>query len=54
MGLLSLTKIIVILDENVNVHNLNEVLWRISNNTDPIRDSFFLKGPLDALEKLHL
>ncbi len=50
MGLLSLTKIIVILDENVNVHNLNEVLWRISNNTDPIRDSFFLKGPLDALE----
>ncbi len=50
MGLLSLTKIIVILDENVDVHNLNEVMWRIGNNTDPIRDSFVLKGPLDALE----
>ncbi|GMT43330.1 MAG TPA: menaquinone biosynthesis decarboxylase [Deltaproteobacteria bacterium] len=50
MGMLSLTKMIVVLDEDVDIHNINEVIWRIGNNSDPVRDSFFLKGPLDALE----
>ncbi len=50
MGMLSLTKMIVILDEDVDIHNIDEVIWRIGNNTDPVRDTFFLKGPLDALE----
>ena len=50
LGLLSLTKIIVVVDEHVDVHNLSEVLWRLTNNIDPKRDFVMVDGPLDALD----
>jgi 4-hydroxy-3-polyprenylbenzoate decarboxylase len=49
MGQASFTKIIVVVDENVDVQNMGEVLWRIGNNIDPKRDVCFVEGPVDVL-----
>jgi len=48
--LLSLAKYIWIVDEDVNVHNLDEVLFHVLSNTDPNRDLIITEGPLDALD----
>lgn len=50
MGQMSFTKIILIMDKDVNIHNPSEVIWRIGNNVDPKRDIVILEGPLDMLE----
>jgi len=50
MGQMMFTKIIVVVDKDVNVQNVDEVLWRVGNNVDPRRDITFVDGPLDALE----
>lgn len=50
LGQMMFTKIIVIVDKNVNVQNVSEVLWRLGNNVDPRRDLVILEGPLDALD----
>lgn len=50
LGMMSLTKIIVVFDENVNVQNISEVIWRLGNNIDPQRDIIFTKGPIDVLD----
>jgi len=50
MGLMSLTKHIVVFDEWVNVHDLGEVLWIWGNNVDPMRDVIITKGPIDVLD----
>jgi len=38
------TKYIVVVDEDVDVHNTSEVLFRLCANTDPQRDSLFTKA----------
>ncbi len=50
MGMMSLSKIIVVFDEEVDVQNISEVMWRLGNNIEPARDIIFTKGPLDVLE----
>ncbi len=50
LGLLSLTKNIIIFDKDVNVQDKNEVLWRWGCNVDPQRDTIFTRGPLDELD----
>ncbi|MEW6103463.1 MAG: menaquinone biosynthesis decarboxylase [bacterium] len=50
LGQISGTKIIVIVDENIDVHNLSDVCWRVLSNIDPRRDIFFVDGPLDILD----
>lgn len=50
MGQMMFTKIIVLVDKNVNVQNTSEVWWRVGNNVDPRRDVVILEGPLDALD----
>ncbi|MFN3740352.1 MAG: menaquinone biosynthesis decarboxylase, partial [Thermodesulfovibrionales bacterium] len=50
MGQMSFTKIIIVMDKDVNIQDLSEVLWRIGNNVDPKRDVVLLEGPLDVLE----
>lgn len=50
LGQMSLTKIIVVVDEDVNVHDMGEVVWRVGNNIDPARDVHFVRGPVDALD----
>ena len=40
----------MVVDDDVNVHNTSEVLFRLCVNTDPQRDSIFTKGPADVLD----
>lgn len=49
LGQLMFSKVIVVVDEDVDVHNLSEVLWRVTNNIDPARDVQIVKGPVDTL-----
>lgn len=48
--LLSLSKYIWVVDEDVNIHNMDEVLFHVTSNTDPSRDVVIVEGPLDALD----
>ena len=50
MGLMSLAKTIVVVDHFVNVQDLSEVAWRVTNNLDPSQDILFASGPLDDLD----
>ena len=50
MGQMMFTKYMVVVDEDVDVHNTSEVLFRLCANTDPQRDSIFTKGPADVLD----
>jgi 4-hydroxy-3-polyprenylbenzoate decarboxylase len=49
-GLMSLAKLIVVLDKDVNVRNPDEAWWVALNNIDPERDVRFTKGPVDVLD----
>jgi 4-hydroxy-3-polyprenylbenzoate decarboxylase len=44
------SKVIVVVDEDVDVQNYREVLWKALNNIDPERDLEFVKGPIDSLD----
>jgi 4-hydroxy-3-polyprenylbenzoate decarboxylase len=50
LGQMMFTKIIVVVDEWVDVQNLQEVLWVTANNIDPERDTMFVRGPIDVLD----
>jgi 4-hydroxy-3-polyprenylbenzoate decarboxylase len=50
MGQMMFTKYVVVVDDDVDVHNTSEVLFRLCANTDPQRDSIFTKGPSDVLD----
>jgi 4-hydroxy-3-polyprenylbenzoate decarboxylase len=50
LGLMMLAKNIVVVSENVNVHDLSEVAWRATGNIDPKRDLVIVEGPMDDLD----
>ncbi|MBI4976353.1 MAG: menaquinone biosynthesis decarboxylase [Spirochaetes bacterium] len=50
LGMMMLTKVIVVVDADVNVHDDHEALWVTLNNIDPKRDLVFGEGPLDELD----
>jgi 4-hydroxy-3-polyprenylbenzoate decarboxylase len=50
LGLLSLTKAVVVVDEWVDVHDYEEVFFRVCANVDPKRDVLLSEGPLDHLD----
>jgi 4-hydroxy-3-polyprenylbenzoate decarboxylase len=50
LGMLSLTKGIVVVDEHVNVHDYAEVMFYVGANVDPKRDVVLTEGPLDHLD----
>ena len=50
LGQMMFTKIIVVVDEDVDVQNMHDVLWRLGNNIDPRRDVTFVEGPVDVLD----
>jgi 4-hydroxy-3-polyprenylbenzoate decarboxylase len=50
LGLLSLTKSVVVVDEHVDVHDYEEVFFRVTANVDPKRDFLLSEGPLDHLD----
>jgi 4-hydroxy-3-polyprenylbenzoate decarboxylase len=50
MGQLMNTKMIIVVDGDVNVQDLSAVAWKAFNNVDPARDLTITSGPLDALD----
>lgn len=50
MGQMMYTKMIVVVDENINPHDLSTVAWKVFNNIDAARDIVIIDGPLDALD----
>lgn len=50
LGLMSLAKTIVVVDDFVDVQSPSEVAWRVANNLDPGRDLVVVEGPLDDLD----
>jgi 4-hydroxy-3-polyprenylbenzoate decarboxylase len=49
-GLMSLAKMLVVVDDWVDVQNPQEAWWVALNNIDPERDTLFSKGPIDVLD----
>jgi 4-hydroxy-3-polyprenylbenzoate decarboxylase len=49
-GLMSLAKVLVIVDDFIDVKNPQEVWWYALNNIDPQRDIQFTRGPADDLD----
>jgi 4-hydroxy-3-polyprenylbenzoate decarboxylase len=49
-GQIMFTKCVVIVDEDIDPHDMTEVLFRITSNVDPRRDMMFTEGPLDVLD----
>jgi 4-hydroxy-3-polyprenylbenzoate decarboxylase len=50
LGQAMFTKCILVVDEDVNVHDLGEVTLKVLNNIDPERDIQFTLGPIDSLD----
>jgi 4-hydroxy-3-polyprenylbenzoate decarboxylase len=51
MGQLSLTKMFVIVDHDIDVNNINEVIWAITTKADPKRDVIIIENaPTDTLD----
>ncbi|MCR4418827.1 MAG: menaquinone biosynthesis decarboxylase [Clostridia bacterium] len=50
LGQLALSKFIVVVDAEVDVHDLEQVIWQVGANVDPARDLVLGQGPLDALD----
>ncbi len=49
-GQMMFSKFIVIVDEDVDVHDEQAVMFRVGANVDPRRDTFIVDGPLDVLD----
>ncbi len=50
LGMLSLTKCVVVVDAHVDVHDYGQVLFYAGANVDPRRDVVLAEGPLDHLD----
>jgi len=50
LGLLSLAKSVVVVDESVDVHDYEQVFFRVCANVDPKRDVVIAEGPIDQLD----
>ena len=50
LGQAMFTKCIVVVDEDVDVQNVREVVWKALNHIDPERDIQFTLGPVDSLD----
>ncbi len=50
MGQMMYTKMVIVVDENINPHDVSTVMWKVFNNIDGKRDIHISEGPLDALD----
>lgn len=50
LGQMMLNKILVVVDQDTDVHDYNQVLWRVGNCMDAKRDVLIADGPLDVLD----
>jgi 4-hydroxy-3-polyprenylbenzoate decarboxylase len=49
LGQMMFTRYVIVVDEDVNVHDLSEVLYRVGLQADPARDLELVHGPVDQL-----
>ncbi len=49
-GQMMFNKIIVVLDQDIDIHNYQQVMEAVLNNVDPQHDLVFTYGPLDVLD----
>lgn len=49
-GQMMYTKMLIAVDETVDVHDLSVVMWKVFNNIDGRRDLVLSDGPLDVLD----
>lgn len=50
LGQMMFTKTLIVVDHDVNVHDLAEVTWVVGNHIEPKRDTIFSDGPVDILD----
>lgn len=50
LGQAMFTKVVVVVDHDVNVHDPSEVVWKALNHIDPERDIEFVHGPVETLD----
>ena len=50
LGQLMFSKTVVVVDKDVNVHDVSEVAWIVGTHMDPMRDVQMTKGPVDDLD----
>ncbi|MCP4094043.1 MAG: menaquinone biosynthesis decarboxylase [Planctomycetes bacterium] len=50
LGQAMFTKVIVVVDEDVDIHSDSEVAWQVLNHIDPQRDLEFTLGPIEVLD----
>jgi 4-hydroxy-3-polyprenylbenzoate decarboxylase len=49
-GQMSFSKVICVVDQDVDVQDVGQVAWRLLANLDPKRDIAFVDGPIDQLD----
>ena len=50
LGQLMFSKTIVVVDKDVDVHDVSQVAWIVGTHMDPLRDIQMTKGPVDDLD----
>jgi 4-hydroxy-3-polyprenylbenzoate decarboxylase len=51
MGQLALTKMFIVVDSDVNVHDINDMIWAVTTRADPARDTVIINNtPTDTLD----
>ena len=51
MGQLALTKMFIVVDSDINVHDMNDVIWAMTARADPARDTVIINNtPTDTLD----
>ncbi len=51
MGQLTLTKIFIVVDSEINVHDADDVVWALTTRADPARDTVIIENaPTDTLD----
>ena len=51
MGQLALTKMFILVDDDINVHDINDVIWAVTTRADPARDTVIVgNAPTDTLD----
>ena len=50
LGQAMFTKVVVVVDHDVDIHNSSEVVWKALCAIDPERDIQFVLGPVDTLD----
>ncbi len=51
LGQLALTKVFIVVDDDINVHDMDEVIWAMTTRTDAARDVIIINNtPTDTLD----